>query len=160
MTSILFCLGFYRYGYTPGFALIIFFFSLLMVISFIDLEHMVIPDALVIFGIFTGIINSLYNGYFEGSMIAISFCFVLLYSISFIAERIFKKEALGEGDIKFSIMLGAFLGIERIVTAIFIASIAGAITGITLILLKRIKREDYIPFGPFLSFGAVMAIFL
>jgi leader peptidase (prepilin peptidase)/N-methyltransferase len=121
---------------------------------------MVIPDAFVILGILTGILNAIYVGYFESSLIAICFCFVLLYSVSFVAERAFKKEALGEGDIKLSIMLGAFLGIEGIVPAIFIASIAGAITGITLILLKRIKREDYIPFGPFLSFGAVMAIFL
>jgi leader peptidase (prepilin peptidase)/N-methyltransferase len=81
-----------------------------------------------------------------------------MYLLGAAAKSVFKKEALGEGDIKLLVMFGANIGIERTLIAIFGGSIIGAIVGIILIFLKKMKEDDYIPFAPFLALGAIVSI--
>ena len=66
---------------------------------------------------------------------------------------------MGGGDIKLLAMIGAFLGWEPALMTVVVGASAGASVGLTLIALKRIRRDQYIPFGPFLAFGAVVAMF-
>jgi len=56
-------------------------------------------------------------------------------------------------------MLGAFLGWKPAVLTIMIGSFVGSVIGASLLAARIIKREDYIPFGPFLVFGAILALF-
>jgi leader peptidase (prepilin peptidase)/N-methyltransferase len=58
------------------------------------------------------------------------------------------------------VMLGANLGIERTLLSVLGASIMGAAVGILLILFEKLKKEDYIPFAPFLALGAVVSILI
>jgi leader peptidase (prepilin peptidase)/N-methyltransferase len=67
---------------------------------------------------------------------------------------------MGGGDVKFMAMAGAFLGWLGAMIALFVASLAGAVVGIVLLAMGRIGRRDPIVFGPFLSLGIVVAIFL
>jgi leader peptidase (prepilin peptidase)/N-methyltransferase len=78
-----------------------------------------------------------------------------------LGEFLFKKEALGFGDVKFAAMLGAFLGWKNLVLVLISASFLGSVVGIAMIFLTRKKgKSHYIPFGPFLVIGAMIAIYL
>jgi len=82
---------------------------------------------------------------------------IFLFIVRIVASKIFKREALGEGDITLIAMIGAYTGIYGVYISIFAGSIIGSIIGIILLLFKK-QRE--IPFGPFLSMGAILAVFL
>ena len=131
-----------------------------MVISFIDIEHLVIPDILVLIGIGAGLFFAVYNGTLVGSLQGICFGFAFMYLLGVFGKTVFKKEALGEGDIKLMVMFGANIGIMRSLYAIFGGSVIGAVVGISLILLKKKKDRDYIPFAPYLALGAIVSIFM
>lgn len=160
LTAVLFLAFYFKLGISAGYFLSILFASILIVISFIDIEHMFIHDILVLSGIAAGVLYSALNASLAGSLQGICFGFLFMFLVGYGAKYMFKKEALGDGDIKLMVMLGSFIGMERSLWAITIASIAGSIIGITLILFGRIKRQDYIPFAPFLAMGALISIFI
>ncbi|MFC1560210.1 prepilin peptidase [Candidatus Margulisiibacteriota bacterium] len=148
------------YGYSAQAAASFAFLSLLTIISFIDIETLFIPDILVIFGIILGLVyHSFTVEGFAFAAIGAAGGFVLMYSFSIIGKVLFKKEAMGDGDIKLAVMLGAFLGIGKLLLSIFLASVIGLAVVMFLLTLKKMKREDYLPFASFLSAGAVIALF-
>ena len=71
---------------------------------------------------------------------------------------IYKKEAMGGGDVKLAAMIGAFLGWRYIIISLFLGFFLGALTGIILIMTKIKKREDAIPFGPFIILGSFITL--
>jgi leader peptidase (prepilin peptidase)/N-methyltransferase len=159
LTASLLVAFFIKTGISLFFLFSAVFVSLLMMIAFIDLENLIIPDFLMIIGIMVGFLYSLLNRNITDSLIGVCFGFLFMFSLGYCAKYLLKKEALGEGDIKLVIMLGSFLGFQKMFLSIFSASIIGSFIGIMLILLKVIRKEDYIPFGPFLSLGAVVSFF-
>lgn len=158
LTAILLLAIYIRWGISVDLAAQAVFASLLIVMAFIDIEHMVIPDDLVIAGIATGIAYSIYRADFPDSMLGICIGFLFMLALSSASKHILKKEALGDGDIKFVIMLGAFMGVEKAFYSLAAASLFGAVIGIALILFGRLRREDYIPFAPFLALASVVLI--
>ncbi|MFN0058343.1 MAG: prepilin peptidase [Planctomycetota bacterium] len=74
-----------------------------------------------------------------------------IYSIGVIGKMVFRKDAMGFGDVKLMAALGALLGWKAVLVAIFLACMLGSIVGI---IVKLITKSSYIPFGPFLSAGA------
>jgi leader peptidase (prepilin peptidase)/N-methyltransferase len=160
LTALLFLAFYVKAGFSVHYAALVIFSVLLILISFIDIEHMIIPDFLMLIGIAMGIAYSLYKGILAESLVGICFGFLFMFIIGRSAKLVMKKEALGDGDIKFMVMLGANLGIERTLLSVLGASIIGAAVGITLILFEKLKKEDYIPFAPFLALGAVVSILI
>ncbi len=132
------------------------FISLLIVITFIDLEHMIIPDVLVIPGIIIFLFypflssNSLFLNKLLGGFIGGFIIFLIVF---------LSRGGMGIGDIKFSIMIGLFLGIKYIFVALILSFIIGGIVGIGLLVFKIKGRKDPIPFGPFLSIGGIISLF-
>jgi leader peptidase (prepilin peptidase) / N-methyltransferase len=145
------------------------FISLLIVITTIDLRYFIIPDELSIPGIILGIVFSAIvpemqgkAGHLQGmlhSLIAAVACGGILLTIALVGTWVFRKEAMGMGDIKLVAMFGAFLGIKLVLLSIFVASVIGSIAGVLLIVLQRAKMKTRIPFGPYLSAGAVFSLF-
>jgi leader peptidase (prepilin peptidase)/N-methyltransferase len=83
----------------------------------------------------------------------------ILWLLAWLSPYLFGKEGMGGGDIKLLAMIGAFLGWKPALLTIMIGSLTGSIIGISLIALHIIKRDDYIPFGPFLVLGALLSLF-
>jgi leader peptidase (prepilin peptidase)/N-methyltransferase len=83
----------------------------------------------------------------------------ILWLLAWLSPYLFGKEGMGGGDIKLLAMVGAFLGWKPALLTIMIGSLTGSIIGISLIALHIIKRDDYIPFGPFLVLGALLSMF-
>ncbi|WP_028309451.1 prepilin peptidase [Desulfitibacter alkalitolerans] len=129
-------------------------FSVLIVATFIDLDHQIIPNKLV-FLIFTwGIIWQIfYPELFWYQSIGGA---ILGGGLLFLAA-IISRGGMGGGDIKLMFAAGFILGISATALALFLSFLAGSIIGMVLILLRIKGRKDPIPFGPFLSLGIFIA---
>jgi len=161
LSGIMAILLFMKFGYSFEGLIYFTFIASLFVITFIDLKHQIIPDVITLPGIpvfflfslaipsislKTSLIGILAGG---GSLLIIAMGYNLLT----------KKEGMGGGDIKLLAMIGALIGWQGVLFTIFIASAMGTIIGLFLILKARKGMKFAIPFGPFLSAGAILYIF-
>lgn len=139
--------------------------SALVVSSFIDFEHQVIPDVITIPGIFAGLIlcalfPSITDrpdrlGAFYYSIKGMLVGGGSIYLLGIIGELIFRKEAMGGGDVKLMAMIGAFLGLKLALFVFFVAPFFGAIAGV---ITKIRHNKNIIPYGPYLSIATLVAI--
>lgn len=161
MTAVLFLVIFYQWGISPTFFINIFLVSLLITISFIDLDFQIIPDILSIGGLVAGIIISFIRPDFRildavyGVLLGGGVLFIIAYGYQLIAKR----EGMGGGDIKLLAMLGAFLGYKGVIFSLVGGSLIGTIVGIPVMLIKGQNSKYAIPFGPFLSLSALIYLF-
>ncbi len=148
---------FIQYGLSLLYAAALVFASLLVTISFIDLYHKIIPDVFSLPGIALGLAASFLPGAVSwlDSLIGIVVGGGVLYLIAFIYELITKREGMGGGDIKLLAMIGAWMGWKPLPFVVLVSSFTGAIIGFAFILISRKGYRAKIPFGPFLSFGAL-----
>lgn len=142
------------YGLKPELLIWLFFFSLLILIAFIDLETFLVLDKLVYPGIGFGIILSIFFWTPFEHILGFIVGFFPIFLVAEGSKRIFKVEGMGDGDSWIAGLIGLFLGFKLVISSLLIASIFGVIIGGSLILLGKKKRRDYIPYGPYLAFGA------
>jgi leader peptidase (prepilin peptidase) / N-methyltransferase len=137
-------------------------FSLsLVVISFIDLDHMIIPDVLSIPGIVLGLLGSFLVPYLSplDSLIGIIAGGGTFYIIAYGYSLLRGKEGMGGGDIKLIAMIGAWMGWRPLPIIILISALAGALIGGIFIIASGKGARARIPFGPFLALGALTYLF-
>jgi len=151
----------YHYGFSLQFFAALFLSSVLIAIFFIDLDFQIIPDILT----FPGMVIGLGISFIPGGIGIISSAIGLLvgggvlYLIAVMGDYLFKKESMGGGDIKMAAMLGAFLGWQKVVFIFFGGAVIGLLVSIVVMAFsKRVRQSRMIPFGPFLSVAAVVAI--
>jgi len=135
--------------------------SALIIIAFIDLQEEIIPDELSLPGIIMGLALSFLVKYISvmDSLLGILVGGGVILLIALIGSWLFKKEAMGGGDVKLASMVGAFLGWKYILLSLFLGFLGGALWGITLILFRIKDKEESIPFGPFIVLGSLISIF-
>ena len=170
LTALIFVLLYVKFGLSVTLLIFMVLSAVLIVATFIDFEHYVIPDILTLPGIGLGLLLSfLYPSLlhtfsrWEGllnSVLGAFWGFVSLLVIGLLGTWVFKKEAMGGGDLKLLAMIGAFLGWRQVFLIIFISSLVGSIVGLTLVSLNLKKRLEYIPYGPYLALGALIALFV
>ena len=152
---------FMQFGLSLTSLFLFLFCSSLVVITFIDLEHRIIPDVISLPGIIVGFVSSFFLPWlsWQSSLIGILAGGGSLLTVAFIYQLVTKKEGMGGGDIKLLAMMGAFLGWKAVPFIIFASSLAGSVIGITLMLVQKKDSKLAIPFGPFLAFGAILYVF-
>jgi leader peptidase (prepilin peptidase)/N-methyltransferase len=130
-------------------------FSLLLTISVIDARHYLIPDALSLGGLGAGLALALLPGppSILTSLMGAALGFGVLLAVGVAGEWVFKKPAMGGGDIKMMAMVGAFLGPAGAMLTIFLGALAGTIVFAPISL----KTKKEVPFGVFLSLGTAIA---
>ena len=161
-TGLAAVLLFFVFGLSLLFPVYFVFVCALIVISFIDLEHRIIPDVISIPGILVGLgvsffrpdlppLNALIGALVGGGLLlAVVIGYYLLT----------KREGMGLGDVKLLAMIGAFLGWKGVLFTLFSSSVLGALSGMVVMVIKKGDMKLAIPFGPFLSLGAVLYLFL
>lgn len=168
VTGLLAVLLFFKFGVSVTFFAMFLFCAALVVVTFIDLEHRIIPDEISLPGIILGFILSFFmeNIYLPGeilgwkeSLLGIAAGGGSLLLVAYAYQLIARKEGMGGGDIKLLAMMGAFLGWRAVPFIIFLSSLAGSAVGISLMLARNKDSRLSLPFGPFLAFGALMFIF-
>jgi leader peptidase (prepilin peptidase)/N-methyltransferase len=153
---------FARYGLAwEGF----FFYGLvaaLLVITFIDIDYQVIPDVITYPGIGVGFLTSFVLGHitYKESLFGIILGGGILFLVASGYYLLTKREGMGGGDIKLLAMIGAFLGWKAVIFTIFVGSAIGTVAGAILAIRSTEGgRRLAIPFGPFLSLGALLFLF-
>jgi leader peptidase (prepilin peptidase)/N-methyltransferase len=157
----------------------------LIVITFIDLGHMIIPNAITIPGAAAGLIyNALITDWEKSRDLLGAFSWSLenffgvlnkvpfldsifglitgggiLFLIAFLYIAVRKQEGMGMGDVKLLAMIGAFLGWKGVVFVMLVSSLLGTIIGLSIILYKKGDLKYALPFGPFLSLAAIIYVF-
>jgi leader peptidase (prepilin peptidase)/N-methyltransferase len=169
LTAILFLILYRKLGFTFELFVFLIFVSLLIAISFIDLDFQIIPDILSIGGVVLGFLLAIVRPFFRNidpkfgildSLYGIGLGGGLLFAIAWSYQFVTKREGMGGGDIKLLAMVGAFCGIKGVIFSLVSGSILGTIVGIPLMLAKKESTKYAIPFGPFLSLGALVYVFI
>ena len=130
--------------------------SLLMFSLVFDLKYMILPDRTNLMLVAGALVLWYARNYGDWSYIYSGLGSLLFF---FILNRIKIRgsEAMGMGDVKYALFMGLFLGWPDIVVAIYFAFVVGAVVSIILLIIKKVKKENPIPFGPFLILGTVVA---
>jgi leader peptidase (prepilin peptidase)/N-methyltransferase len=137
------------------------FISSLLVITFIDLDHKIIPDVISLPGIPMGLIASfaLPTITLKASALGLLIGGGSLWFVAWAYNLIAHRDGMGGGDIKLLAMIGTIIGWKGVIFTIFASSVMGSCVGITMMLIKGKNMKFAIPFGPFLSIGAIAYVF-
>jgi leader peptidase (prepilin peptidase)/N-methyltransferase len=148
------------YGLSIQTLIYILLSSALIIIAFIDFNEQIVPDVISLPGIVVGFLLSFFVPYISwiNSALGVLVGGGIILIIGLTGSLIFKKEAMGGGDVKLAAMIGAFLGWRAIIISLFLGFFLGALAGIILIMTKIKKREDAIPFGPFIVLGSFITL--
>ena len=151
----------YRFDVSPTLAVSGAFVAALIVVSFIDLDHQIIPDVISLPGIGVGLVIAAlgYGPPFLDSVLGTLCGGGILYAVAFGYEALTGREGMGGGDIKLLAMIGAFLGWRGVLVTLVLGSFGGAVVGVTLMIARGANTRLPIPFGPFLALGALCALF-
>ncbi|MCI0468727.1 MAG: prepilin peptidase [Nitrospirae bacterium] len=174
LNGVLYLFAFMQFGIGWHLPVLCLLLSSLVVITFIDLDFKIIPDIITIPGLAVGFFSAALI--FPDPFSMTSFCAVnpafsivgfknsLLGLISgggiFYLIAILSRGGMGGGDIKLMAMIGSFMGWKAVLLTTFIGSLSGSIAGIILMIFMGKGRKTKVPFGPFLSVGAAISLYL
>jgi leader peptidase (prepilin peptidase)/N-methyltransferase len=152
---------FNRYGFSWDSLFLYALVAALLVVTFIDIDHQIIPDVITLPGIPVGFLSSFLLAHitYKESLIGIILGGGLLLCVAWGYYLLTKREGMGGGDIKLLAMIGAFLGWKGVIFTVFAASAIGTAAGLVVTLRTGAGRKLAIPFGPFLSLGALLYLF-
>lgn len=156
VTGVLYMVSYHSFGFSYDFIISLIFISSLIVIIVSDIEYMIILDEIIAISSILIILLELvfYSlDYTVYKILAGIFAFITMYVIKLIGDRLFKRESMGGGDIKLMFLFGIVLGYPLAICDIFLATFIAFPVAI-FILFSR--RDNLIPFGPFLAMGAIL----
>jgi leader peptidase (prepilin peptidase)/N-methyltransferase len=157
LTALLFVILALRYGPTPALAPALLFGWLMILVTLVDFDARIIPDAVTLPGTVLGLLVAWFGPLpFRDAVIGAAGGFLLLWGVAWAYERITGIEGMGGGDIKFAALLGAFLGWQGFLLTLFLASLGGALAGGVLMLRGRGTGKTALPFGSFLAPAALV----
>lgn len=125
----------------------------LIALTFIDLDHQLLPDKITLPLVWLGLFFNLFGVFTDlsSSVVGAIAGYLSLWSIYHLFRLITGKEGMGYGDFKLLAALGAWMGWQSLPMIVLLSSLVGAVVGITLILLRNHQRDVPIPFGPYLA---------
>lgn len=132
----------------------------LIALTWIDIDHQLLPDTITIPMLWLGLIVNYYGLFipFESAFFGAIAGYMSLWLVFWGFKLVTGKEGMGYGDFKLTAMLGAWLGWQALPEIVLIASAMGAFVGVSLILNKRIARQQPIPFGPYLALAGWVSL--
>jgi leader peptidase (prepilin peptidase) / N-methyltransferase len=178
LTALTFVAFYIHFGLSYNFIVFTLFACGLIIATFVDIKHRIIPDEISVGGVILGFILSTVKGFnlhplalnpkpMLNSLLGIIVGGGIIYLTGFIFDLVYFKllkkgpiqgetESMGGGDIKLLAAIGAFLGWKMALLTFFLAPFFGAIAG----LINLITKKDHtIPYGPFLSMAALISLF-
>ena len=160
LTGVLSFVVAWHFGFTEQTAAALFLTWILITLSFIDYDTQLLPDVITIPMVWVGLFLSLGVVYVDPatSIIGALAGYLSLWSVFQLFKLATGKEGMGFGDFKLLSVLGAWFGWKMLPVIILLSSFAGAVVGISLIVLKLQNKDKPIPFGPYLAIAGWLAM--
>jgi len=161
LTGLLTALALWQFGPTLQGAAAVLFLWFMVALTFIDLDHHLLPDNMTLPLLWIGLLLNT-QSVFTDPLSAIYGAvagYLVLWSVYHLFRLLTGKEGMGYGDFKLLAAFGAWFGWQLLPQIIIVSSLAGAVIGITLILVRRHEQGKPIPFGPYLAVAGVIALF-
>lgn len=178
LTAVMFVALLFKFELSYDFFFYIVLICALIVATFVDIRHRIIPDEISVGGIIVGFILSSIKGFslqplsfnvrpmfnsFLGIIIGGGIIYMTGAAFDLVYFKLLKKpaingetESMGGGDVKLLAMIGAFLGWQKVILTFFLAPFFGVVIGVINLLSKK---DHTIPYGPFLSLAAFLSVF-
>lgn len=167
LEGLLFLWVYMTYGFSVVTPVLWVFFALMTVVFFIDLDHMIIPNKVVLSGILLGL-PIVFIQYYVGYPLYLDdsiWAFVLgpaiplatMILLAFASQVFFRAGSLGMGDVKIYVPIGMFLGWRLALLSLWMAFFLGGVFGVFWIFFLRKDRKANVPFAPFITVGAMIS---
>jgi len=137
--------------------------------TFVDFDHLILPDRVTIGGMIAGPLLSFAIPALQGqvervpalvqSLIGLALGYGLLWLVATIGRLVLRREAMGFGDVKLLGAIGACLGWQAVLFVVFVSSLTGTLLGLALIAVGQKELQSKIPYGPHLALAAVLWMF-
>jgi leader peptidase (prepilin peptidase)/N-methyltransferase len=162
-----------KFGLPLHFLVVYWIWIALMIVgSFIDFDHQLLPDFVTVGGMALGLVANAYDSFFFWGKIywenfllycvgGLAFGFGLLWLVRWLGSKAFKREAMGMGDVFLMGAVGALFGPVAVLVTLILSSVFGSVVGIVLILLSKTKLGGFtpIPYGPYICMGCLAWMF-
>jgi leader peptidase (prepilin peptidase)/N-methyltransferase len=161
-TGLLFLAAYLRFGISWTGAIAALFSGAMVALAMIDAEHFILPDRITLPGVVIGLVLQpwiVWTSLGSAGLGAALGAGVIL-AMNAIWWLLRRVQGFGLGDAKMLAMIGAFLGVPGVVLTLFLGTLSGSVTGIALMARGRIRMRSKLPFGFFLSLGAIASVFL
>ncbi|NCA81639.1 MAG: prepilin peptidase [Opitutae bacterium] len=166
LTGALFTVLWLVHGWTLQTPVYLFFTGALILGTFVDFDHLILPDRVTLGGMAAGLVLSLAFPALQGqterlpallhSLIGLALGYGLLWLVATIGRLVLKREAMGMGDVKLLGAIGAGLGWPAVLFTIFVSSLSGTVLGLALIAAGKKELQSKIPYGPHIALAAVL----
>lgn len=161
ITAVLFALSYHYAGLSWTLLEHLIFVFGLVVCTFIDLDHMILPDEFTLSGIVIGLVGAALNPQreFLDALFGMLMGGGFLWGMAYVYYLLTKQEGMGGGDIKLLAWIGAIIGWKGIPFVIMMSAIIGSVVGIAFAAKQKAGLKTMIPFGPYLALGAILYLF-
>jgi leader peptidase (prepilin peptidase)/N-methyltransferase len=160
LTAVLSIAVAWRFGYTAESVFALLLTWSLIALSFIDIDHQLLPDSITLPVLWLGLLLSVFE-VFSGShasIIGAAAGYLALWSVYHLFKLATGKEGMGYGDFKLLALLGGWLGWQALPAIILLSSLVGAIIGSAMVIFGNHDRNTAIPFGPYLAAAGWIAL--
>ncbi len=151
--GLIFMVSYLYAGFSLELIVILIMFSVFFIEAISDQKHMIVMDRVWMIGVVPLMIIRIIEGEWKTYLLSSAVLFITLFLISYIFSKIYKREALGGGDVKLYFFIGWLLTVEEGFLSLFLASILGLIYGMIKV---RMKSKEF-ALVPFIAMGVVIA---
>ncbi len=159
-TGILSAIVAWHFGYSIEMLFALILTWSLIALSFIDIDHQLLPDSINFPLLWLGLFLSLFSLYTDAhsSIIGVIAGYLSLWTVYQVFKLTTGKEGMGFGDFKLLAVFGAWLGWQYLPLIIMLSSLVGAVIGISMIIFVQKDKNSPIPFGPYLAAAGWLAL--
>ncbi|MCC5795808.1 MAG: prepilin peptidase [Methylophaga sp.] len=150
----------WHFGFTTACAAALLMTWALIALTFIDVDHQLLPDNITLPLLWLGLLFNLFGTFtsLNSAVIGAIAGYLSLWLVFHGFKLLTGKEGMGYGDFKLLAALGAWLGWQFLPAIVLLSSLVGAVVGLSLMLLKKQQQDQPIPFGPYLAVAGWLAL--
>lgn len=150
----------WHFGFTLEAGLLVLLTWALIALTFIDLDHQLLPDSITLPLLWMGLLINI-QGIFtslESAVIGAAAGYLVLWSVYWLFKLLTGKEGMGYGDFKLLAAIGAWGGFQILPLVILLSSVVGVVLAFALIAFRRHQAQNPLPFGPYLAIAGWIAM--